>query len=75
MAFRHVISHHRLYHGRFLNVQKADYEFSGPFAYLKHHIRNFVKVAFLDAQGAENDFARPFVTLKHRFVNFTKVVL
>jgi hypothetical protein len=45
-----------------------------PFAYFKHHFRDFVQVAFLDAQDAENDFALPFDTLKHRFIDFTKVV-
>jgi hypothetical protein len=28
------------------DVQKADYEFSGTFTYLKHHLSNFVEVVF-----------------------------
>jgi hypothetical protein len=42
-----------------------------PFASLKHHLSEFVQVAFFDAQDAENDFAWPFDTLKHRFIDFT----
>jgi hypothetical protein len=34
----------------------ADYDFSGPFAYLKHKFIPFVQVAFFDAQDAENGF-------------------
>jgi hypothetical protein len=51
----------------------ADYEFSGPFAYLKHHLGVFLQVAFFDAQDAENEFAWTFVTFKHRFIDFTAV--
>jgi hypothetical protein len=40
----------------FQDVQKAYYEFSGPFAYLKHHLIDFVRVGFVDALDAENDF-------------------
>jgi hypothetical protein len=38
----------------FYQVQKADYEFSRPFAYVKRHFHEFVQVALLDAQDAEN---------------------
>jgi hypothetical protein len=41
----------------FYNVQKATYESSGPFAYVKHHFRDFVQVPFLNANDAENEFA------------------
>jgi hypothetical protein len=44
---------------RFFRRQEADYEFSGPFAYLKLHLSEFVKVALFDAQKAENDIALP----------------
>jgi hypothetical protein len=37
----------------FLDVQKADYVFSGPFAYLEHDLSDFVKAAFFDAHDAE----------------------
>jgi hypothetical protein len=52
---------HRLidFNSLFDDVQKADYEFSGPFAYLKHHLSNFVQVAFFNAQDAENEVAWP----------------
>jgi hypothetical protein len=53
----------------FLDVQKADYEFSGPFAYFKYHLSEFVQVALFDAQVAENVFALPFETLKLRFID------
>jgi hypothetical protein len=59
----------------FWDVQKADYEFPGSFAYVKHNFRDFVQVAFLHNQDAENDFARPFDTLKHRSIDYHKVVL
>jgi hypothetical protein len=58
----------------FQDVQKTDYDFSGPFAYLKRHLSYFVKIAFFDARVAENDFAWHFDSLKHRFIDFTKVV-
>jgi hypothetical protein len=59
----------------FLDVQKTDYEFSGPFAFLKRHLSVFIQVAFFDAQNAENEFVWPFDTFKLRFINFTKFVL
>jgi hypothetical protein len=37
--------------------QKANYEFSGPFAYFKHHFRDFVQVPSLDVHDEENEFA------------------
>jgi hypothetical protein len=40
-----------------------------PFAYLKHHFRDFAYVAFLDAQDAESGFAWPFDTFKRRFID------
>jgi hypothetical protein len=30
----------------FEDVRKADYESQAPFAYLKHHFRDFVQIAF-----------------------------
>jgi hypothetical protein len=39
---------------------------------LKHHISDFVKIAFFDYQYAELDIARPFDTLKHCFIDLTK---
>jgi hypothetical protein len=38
----------------FWDVRKADYEFSGPFAYLNHHLSECIEVAFFDSQDAEN---------------------
>jgi hypothetical protein len=55
-------------------VQKADYVFSGPFAYLKHHLNDFTQVAFLDAQDAENEFTWPLDTLNYRFIDLTEDV-
>jgi hypothetical protein len=55
-------------------VQKADFEFSGQFSYLKRHLSDFMKVTFFDSGDAENEFAWPFDTLKHRFIDFTEVV-
>jgi hypothetical protein len=55
----------------FSDFQEADYEFFGPFAYLKHHLRDFV---LFDVQAAENVFALLMDTFKHCFINFTKVV-
>jgi hypothetical protein len=40
----------------FLDVKKTDNEFSGPFAYLKHHFREFAQIAFLDSQNVEKAF-------------------
>jgi hypothetical protein len=75
MAFRHhERSPHRLHKFVFSDVQKEDYEFQGPFAYLKLHLSDFVQVAFFDAQDAENDFAWPLDTFKHHYIDFTKVV-
>jgi hypothetical protein len=59
----------------FQKAQKAFYELQGPFAYLKHHLSNFVQVALLDDQYAETDIPLPFDNLKHRIIDFTKVVL
>jgi hypothetical protein len=56
-------------------VQEADYEFLGPFAYLKHHLSDCVQVSHFDAQDAENGLAWPFDTLKHCFIDFAKDVL
>jgi hypothetical protein len=41
----------------FYEVQKADCEFSGPIAYLKHLLSNFVRVGFFDSLDAEKEFA------------------
>jgi hypothetical protein len=51
----------------FYDAQKAIYEFSGPFDYLKHHLTKFVQVAFNDARDVENEIARPYDTMNHRF--------
>jgi hypothetical protein len=76
MAFRHIeTSLHRHYKFAFQDVQKADYGISGPLAYLKHHLSDFIQVVFFDVQVAEKEFVWPFDTLKHRFVDFTKVVI
>jgi hypothetical protein len=53
----------------------ADYEFSGPFFYLKHHLSNFLQLALFDAKEAENVFSWPFDTVKYRYIDFSKVVL
>jgi hypothetical protein len=57
------------------DVQKADYDFQGPFAYLKHHLSDVVQVAFFDAQDGENDLALLFDTLKQRFISMNKIIL
>jgi hypothetical protein len=44
------------------------------FRLLKHHLSDFVKVAYGKDHGAENDFSWPFDTLNHRFIDFNKVV-
>jgi hypothetical protein len=49
--------------------------FSEPFAYLKHHLSEFVQVALFNAQDVENEFEWPFDTLKFHFIEFNKVVL
>jgi hypothetical protein len=41
----------------FEDVQTEGYLFSGPFAFLKHHLSDFAQVAFFVSQDAENDFA------------------
>jgi hypothetical protein len=75
MALGHLqTSFHRLHQSRFEDVQKADYEFSGPFAYLKHHSRDFIEAAFFFTLEAENDFVWHFDTLKNRFIDFKEVV-
>jgi hypothetical protein len=58
----------------FFFVQKTDYDFSGPFAYLRNHLSDFVQVVHFDAQEAQNEFAWQFDTLKKRFIVFTKVL-
>jgi hypothetical protein len=50
-------------------------EFTGPFAYLKHHLSDFVQVAFFDARNAENNFTWPLDTFEHRFIDITKVAI
>jgi hypothetical protein len=70
MAFRHLeTSFHRLHQSRFLDVQKTDYEFSGPFAYLKYYLNYFVQVALVKIQNAKNEYVWPFDALKNRFID------
>jgi hypothetical protein len=58
MAFKHLeTSLHDFTKVVFKDVQKVDLEFIGPFAYLKHHLSDFVQVALFDAQEEENEFA------------------
>jgi hypothetical protein len=57
----------------FQDVQKADYNFTKPFAYLKHHFRDFVQIAFLNAQNVEKAFEWYFYIMKHRFIDINKV--
>jgi hypothetical protein len=72
MAFRnHETSLHRLHLSAILRRSEGILLFSGPFAYLKHHLSDFIQVALFDAQDTKNDFVLPFVTLKHRFIDFT----
>jgi hypothetical protein len=52
---------------------KADYAFSGPFAYFKYHFRDLVQNAFLNAQNVANAFEWPFDIMKKRFTDVTKV--
>jgi hypothetical protein len=62
-----------LFHqSRFLRHNKADYEFSGPFAYLKHQFRQLVQIAFLNAQNAENALEWPFDIMKHLIIYIRK---
>jgi hypothetical protein len=56
------------------DVQKADYVFTGPLAFVKYHLSNFVQDAFFNKHNAENDFALPFDIMKHRFIDITNVV-
>jgi hypothetical protein len=71
MLFRRLeTSLHRIDQCRF---QIADYEFTETFAYLKHHFRDFVQVAFSDTQDAENEFVWHSDTLKYRFSDIRKV--
>jgi hypothetical protein len=58
----------------FYDGQRANYEFSGPFAYFKYHLSNYDQFAFSDVQDKEKKFAWPFDTLKHGFIDFIKVV-
>jgi hypothetical protein len=37
----------------------AYYEFSRSFIYLKHHLRELLKIGFMDIRDAENDFSWP----------------
>jgi hypothetical protein len=54
-AFRYLnTSLHRLHQSTFYDVQKSDYELSGPVSYFKCHLCEFFQVAFSDAQDAEN---------------------
>jgi hypothetical protein len=47
MYFRHIeTSIRRIHQSRFFNVQKADYEFSGQFTYLKHHLSDMARHFF-----------------------------
>jgi hypothetical protein len=64
MAFRHLeTSLQRLHQPFFQDIQNTDYLFSGSFAYLKHHLCDFVNTAFFDAWDTGNDFAWHFDTL------------
>jgi hypothetical protein len=54
-------------------MMKADYVFSGQFAYLKHHLGDFMSLASLEAQETENMGVWAFDTLKHRFNDLTEV--
>jgi hypothetical protein len=40
----------------FEEVQKANYDFPGPIAYVKHNLRDFIQVSSFNAQVAENEF-------------------
>jgi hypothetical protein len=57
MAFRHL-KHPFIEFKKvvFFGVQKADYEFTGPFTYLKYHLSEFIQVALIVVQVAENEF-------------------
>jgi hypothetical protein len=64
MAFRHLESSlHSLHESLLLRHPEGNYEFSGPFDYLKHHFCDFVQIAFLDSQKVENEIAWTFGTL------------
>jgi hypothetical protein len=66
-------SHHRLPQSHFLRHPETDFEFSGPFAYLTHHSRDFVQIGFLKEQKEENAFEWHLDVMKHRFIDITLV--
>jgi hypothetical protein len=51
----------------------ANYELSGPIAYLKNHFREFVQDDFLNAKDAENGFEWHLDSWKNLFIDITKV--
>jgi hypothetical protein len=54
MALRHLeTSLHRILQSPIKDVQKVYYELSGPFDYLKRHLRKFFQVALFDARNEE----------------------
>jgi hypothetical protein len=72
MVFRHFETLlHRLHQSCFSWYPEG--RFSGPFAYLKHHYRDYVQIAFLNACYVENVFEWPFDIMKHPFNDITKV--
>jgi hypothetical protein len=58
-AFRHLdTSLHRL-HQSFFKKSREHYVYPGLFAYLKHHLIDFVQVAIFDAQLIKNEIPWP----------------
>jgi hypothetical protein len=57
----------------FQNVLKTNYEFSGPFAYLKQTFRDLVQLAFFNTQNVENMFQWPFDIIDRRLIVMKKV--
>jgi hypothetical protein len=58
----------------FYDVPKVDIEFSGPFPYLKQHLRNFGSRFFFGCPRNSKSLRIDFNTLTHRLIDFTKVV-
>jgi hypothetical protein len=73
MAFRQLETKlHRLQQSRFLRRPEGWLWVFRGFAYFKHHLSEFLQIAFLDVQHRENKFAWHLDTLKHRLIDFIK---
>jgi hypothetical protein len=84
MAFRHLeTSLHRIHQSFFEDVQEIYYEFLETFAYIEHHLIDFIQVTFFDSWDAEKEIAWPIDSLIHwlyglrqnRFLRRPEVIL